>query len=320
MRFKKLLWIGALILAGVAAYYICKSCNKKQENYQQQTAVQTAVQESPLEQKVNEMSEMQSISEHAQEHASAVLDTIKIASFNLQVFGKKKCETRETIEEIASAISKFDIVAVQEIRDSSGTSLAYLVNFINNSGKKYDSVVSERLGRTSSKEQYAFIYNTTTTSFTGNSYVYNDKSDLFEREPFIAQFKSGNFDYILVNIHTKPEDASKEISALVDVVKEAENKFSNDKDVIVLGDFNADGDYFSETTATGFRSQIFNWVITDDMDTTVAKSNNTYDRIVFVKQYTDEDFAGKAGVLELIRKVSDHKPVYAVFYTNRDTD
>ena len=55
MKFKKLLWIGALMLAGIAAYYICKSCSKKQENYQAQTAVQTSTaQENPLEQKINE--------------------------------------------------------------------------------------------------------------------------------------------------------------------------------------------------------------------------------------------------------------------------
>lgn len=258
-------------------------------------------------------------------------ETIKIASFNIQVFGQSKRENEDIVDILTKTVRNFDIVAIQEFRDETETTLPYFVDRINKmNGDKYDYVTSPRLGRTSSKENYAFIYNTRTVTYKNNSYVYNDKNDVFEREPFVAEFKAGKFDFILVDIHTKPEDAKNEIKALVDVVNDADTKFSNDKDVIVLGDYNGDGSYFDESTTSGFKDNKYFWAIPDSFDTTVAKSDNTYDRIVFQTEFTKEDFAGDVGVFRFDKifnltanftsKVSDHYPVFAIFYTNKDTD
>ncbi len=252
---------------------------------------------------------------------------IKIASFNIQTFGKTKCAKKEVMDTLAKTIRNFDLIAIQEIKDE--TILPSFLEKINESGNAYRYIASEKLGRTISKEQYGFFY-ADTIHYGGKSYVYNDGTDAFEREPFVAQFKAKNFDFILVNIHTKPTDAKKEIASLVDVVREVCNQFSDDKDVIVLGDFNADGSYFSEKTTTGLREDFFFWAIPDAWDTTVAESSNTYDRIVFQKQYTGEDFTGKSGVFrfdeayglskEAAKQVSDHYPVWSKFYTERDSD
>jgi hypothetical protein len=53
-------------------------------------------------------------------------DQIRIASFNLRVFGVAKAEKLAVLAELASIIRQFDIVAVQEIRDGSGTSAGKL--------------------------------------------------------------------------------------------------------------------------------------------------------------------------------------------------
>ncbi len=257
--------------------------------------------------------------------------TIKIATFNIQVFGRSKRKKQDVMNILTKTVRNFDITAVQEIRDSSETTLDYFVREINElQGADYKAVGSERLGRTSSKERYAFIYNPAAVSFSGISYTYNDENDVFEREPFIAGFSSGNFDYVLVNVHIKPDDAKREIAALADVVKDADEKFANDHDIIVLGDFNADGSYFSENITTGFRDLFYTWIVSDDMDTTVAKNTYTYDRIVFQQEFTTQDFTGNTEVFrfdqiyhltpELTKKVSDHYPVFAVFYTDKDTD
>jgi endonuclease/exonuclease/phosphatase family metal-dependent hydrolase len=257
--------------------------------------------------------------------------TIKIASFNIQAFGKSKREKQDVMDVLEKIVRNFDLVAVQEVRDKTETTLPYFISKINLiQGDKYAYIASIALGRSNIKENYAFIYNTTKVEFKGKSYVYNDTNDVFEREPFIAQFKSDKFDYILVNIHTKPEDAKKEIQALEDVVKDAEKKFTDDKDVIVLGDYNADGSYFSEKITTGFRDPIYHWVIPDNLDTTVKNTFYAYDRIVFRKQFTSEDFTGEFGVFdfkkeynltqEMAEKISDHFPVWALFYTNKDSD
>ena len=306
---KKLIAITALLMA--AMLYGCKEYTPPQPPPETPNTTQPETPPEPdLEEVVNE--------------------TINIASFNIQIFGRSKRSKDDVMAVLTNISRNFDIIAVQEFRDSSETTLDYFVQKINEMpGPVYASVGSARLGRTTSKESYAFVYNTETVTFSGTSYVYNDTNDIFEREPFIAGFSSGNFDYILVNIHAKPDDAESEIQALVDVIADADNYFPDDHDVIVLGDYNADGSYFSETTTTGLRGTDYTWVIGDDLDTTVATSSNTYDRIVFQADHTTEDFAGEVGVMLFesllpggleAKKVSDHYPVWAVFYTNRDTD
>lgn len=260
-----------------------------------------------------------------------IKNTIKIATFNIQVFGKSKRENEEVVDVLAKIVRNFDIVAVQEFRDKSETTLPYFVDKINElPGDVYNFIGSARLGRTASKEEYAFIFNMRTVSYANASYVYNDVNDVFEREPFIAGFKSGNFDYILINLHTKPDDAESEIQSLPAVIEDANMRFPNEKDVIALGDLNADGNYFSESIKTGFRSRAYVWAVPDSFDTTVAPNKYTYDRIVFLDAYTSEDFSGQVGVFrfdilhnltpDAAKTVSDHYPVWAVFYTNKDTN
>ncbi|MBI4441699.1 endonuclease/exonuclease/phosphatase family protein [Candidatus Woesearchaeota archaeon] len=247
---------------------------------------------------------------------------IRIATFNIQAFGESKRQKKDVMDVLTKTIREFDLVAIQEIRDNTETTLPYFLQKINElPGDKYAGIVGPRLGRTMSKEQYAFLYNTVKVHYK-MSYTYYDKRDVFEREPFIAQFSCNRFDFTLVTIHTKPTDASREIHGLVDVVNDTLRHLTDDKDIIVVGDFNADGTYFSETTTTGLREPRFFWAVTDDMDTTVAQSSNTYDRIVFQQHYTAEDFTGRVGVFTdgLSKQVSDHYPVWAIFYTDRDTD
>ncbi len=257
--------------------------------------------------------------------------TIKIASFNIQVFGKAKREKEEVMQVLEKIVRNFDVVAIQEIKDIGGKTVPYFMERINAAaGDKYDYVISPRVGEGAAAESYAFIYNTRTVNFRRISAIYNDSSKKFTRTPFIAAFSSGKFDFTLVNIHTKPEYATREVMALEEVEKYADDMVKDDKDVIVLGDFNADGKYFSEKITTGFRDTRYQWVIPDWADTTVKATNYTYDRIVFRKAFTSEDYAGKWQVLDFksrygltqkaAEKVSDHFPVWALFYTTRDTD
>ena len=174
-------------------------------------------------------------------------ETITIATFNIQIFGVTKRQKKDVMDVLIKTVRHFDIIAVQEFRDKTQKTLPYFVKKINDmDGDKYEYIGSKRLGRTSSKERYAFIYNTKTVKFNDFLYVYNDTDDVFEREPFVAYFSSGDFDYVLINIHTKPDYAKSEINALDDVVKDAEAKLPNEKDFIVLGDFNADCTYFND--------------------------------------------------------------------------
>ncbi|MDH5795281.1 MAG: endonuclease/exonuclease/phosphatase family protein [Candidatus Bathyarchaeota archaeon] len=260
--------------------------------------------------------------------------TVKIAAFNIQIFGRAKREKEDVMATLVGIAREFDIVLVQEIRDSSEQTAPYFLQRINEmEGPRYEYVRSERLGRTTSKEAYAYFYNNETVEFIqGSAYVYNDADDVFEREPYIAKFRSSNFDFILIGIHTKPDDAYAEIGNLTLVVLSVQEAEPEEKDIIVMGDFNADGDYFDEDDASNpFRASEFYWLIANDM-ITMTKTPYTYDRIVLSNAtWSHEYIAGTAGVfcfdqeygidnVTLVRAVSDHYPVFAEYRTDLADD
>ncbi len=230
---------------------------------------------------------------------------------------------------LARTAREFDVMLVQEIRDASGTTAQYYLDAINDmSGPDYAFVRSPRLGRTTSKEAYAYYYNASTVECISD-YVWTDTGDVFEREPYIASFKSGNFDFTLVGIHVKPDDAEAEIGALAKVYSAILAGNPDERDIIILGDFNADGSYFDENGASSLKASRFSWVIPNDMDT-MTKTDWTYDRIVMTDDTVDHEYE-RAAVFyfdnvfgindrELIEDVSDHFPVYGVFKTDLPDD
>src|SRR5262245_25440412 len=83
-------------------------------------------------------------------------DSIKIASFNIQVFGASKLKKPQVMDVLARVARRFDVVAIQEVRSTDDRIVPTFVGMINADGSHYDFVVGPRLGRTNSKEQYAF--------------------------------------------------------------------------------------------------------------------------------------------------------------------
>jgi len=260
---------------------------------------------------------------------------LRVAAFNIQIFGKTKREKEDVMDVLKKIAQEFDIMLVQEIRDAEEETASYYCQKMNEAVgyHKYDFIESERLGRSSSKEAYAYFYNADRVQFIeGSEYVYNDIDDIFEREPYIASFRSGNFDFTLVGIHTKPDDANSEIGHLADLANSILAENPSEKDIIVMGDFNADGSYFNEDNNTNpFKSSEFHWVITNDMDT-MTKTNWTYDRMVMMDStFSYEYIENSAAVFyfdieygiddeAFVWEVSDHYPIYAYFKTNLTDD
>jgi endonuclease/exonuclease/phosphatase family metal-dependent hydrolase len=257
-------------------------------------------------------------------------ETAKIAAFNIQIFGQAKSQKEDVMSVLTKIVREFDIVLIQEVRDASEQTIPNFVEEINQlEGPQYSFVRSERLGRTTSKEAYAYLYNTQTVQFIqGSDFVFNDVADVFEREPYIASFKIGNFDFVLIGIHTKPDDAYNEIGNLTLVISSIQASKPEEKDIIVMGDFNADGSYFDESaTSNPFKASQYHWLITDNMDTMV-KTDYTYDRIVILDTTLSHEYgAGAAQVFyfdqlyglnnqTFVGEVSDHYPVFAQYQTD----
>lgn len=89
--------------------------------------------------------------------------SLKIGSFNIQTLGPTKIANKTIVTTICQILSRYDIVAIQEIRDSNmdfvmTVLIDQLNNFVQSKGVKYSYALSHRLGFTSYKEIYAFIY------------------------------------------------------------------------------------------------------------------------------------------------------------------
>lgn len=96
----------------------------------------------------------------------------------------------------------------------------------------------------------------------GSPYTYPDSNDRFQREPYVANFKvkNGNFDFVLVTIHTDPDTAAQEINELPMVVDDARSKYPGEGDFIVMGDLNADCTYFNKNSQSPLKSSDYYWL------------------------------------------------------------
>ncbi|WP_158545549.1 endonuclease/exonuclease/phosphatase family protein [Bremerella cremea] len=252
-------------------------------------------------------------------------DTIRIASFNIQVLGQLKLDKPEVMKTLTQVVKTFDVVAVQELRSKEQDVIPRWLEMINADGSKWASLVGPRLGRSVSKEQYVFLYNSETIEFVPETdYTINDPNDLIHRQPYIASFRTRvtegqPFSFTLINIHTDPDETKEELDALAEVyevVRHDSQMKLNEDDVILLGDLNVD------YTKLGLLGKIPGIYPTVQGTPTNTRKTASYDNIIFDQAKTAE-FSGQAGVLDLMTafkltedqalEVSDHLPIWATF-------
>ena len=252
--------------------------------------------------------------------------TILIASFNIQVFGESKMKDPWVMERIVHILRQFDIVAIQEVRATNQSLIPRLIEMVNAQGAKYDYVLGPRLGRTDSKEQYAYVYDSNSVvTHQDACYTIKDEQDLLHREPFVARFVSRvpqnvrPFSFSLVNMHTDPDEVKFELPVMDTVltsIREYEYVYAQEDDVLLMGDLNASPKQFGKLAQV---RDIF-WTVDTEPTNTIRKS--VYDNIIFDRRLTTE-FTGRCGVLDMCQmfncrteealRISDHLPIWAEF-------
>ncbi|GLD46248.1 deoxyribonuclease-1-like isoform X1 [Lates japonicus] len=251
---------------------------------------------------------------------------MKIASFNVRRFGLAKVSRPDVLSTLVKIVSRYDIILILEVVDVTGRSIKVFLEELNrvNTTHHYALQISTRLGRTRYKEQFLFLYRDDVVDLI-DSYQYED-NQAFAREPYILHFKPHNTvlnDIVLIPVHTTPSDSEKELDELYEVFLMVRDKWKTDN-IMILGDFNADGSYVTRKEMKEIRirsDKNFHWLIGDDVDTTAYTSNDhTYDRIVV---YGDNMLAATvpnsakpfnfhtefAMTEEMALRVSDHYPV-----------
>ena len=272
---------------------------------------------------------------------------IRVATWNIENFGKTKARDPTRIEKIASVLSQYDIIAVQEVsnlRETSdpgcsrnddacpGSSMCDLIR------NALDRELNQKLGLNYSfsfspqvkDERYLFVYNQEKVVLLETELMEDpeesqspcsldpDGAGLMNRQPYLGVFRADDFDFILLTAHTSPGLNLRELDGLDYFYRQALER--GEPDVILLGDINADCSYLAEDEAIGLRDPDFIWPVGNDADTTVGSSDCAYDRFIFT-QPTLRDSSGSWGIdMSIPSNVSDHYPVWLEFYTNRDRD
>lgn len=182
--------------------------------------------------------------------------TLLLASWNIREFGGRRYGGRddEALFYIAEVISRFDLVAVQEVRDN----LDELERLMSVLGAWWKFLVSDiTLGAAGNKERHAFIYDTRKLRFGGlagelvpearkgtDGTLSSDFA--FARTPYLAGFQAGWFKFTLCTQHAYYGDSRRNnpqrvadaetVARLLGLRRKSADRWANN--AILLGDFN----------------------------------------------------------------------------------
>lgn len=255
-------------------------------------------------------------------------ENILIASFNTLRLG----ESEKDYYSMAKILSKFDIIALQEVMNEQG--LNKLKNEIEKQNdEKYSYLISHKaVGSQKYKEYYAYLYKKSKVDSIKELGFYQDgKSKEFIREPHAVFIKSNKFDFVIISAHSifGKDRVEREIEAsrYHRVYKYFKDK-TKEEDIILLGDFNLPANdnsfkYFKETY------NVKEVLDANKNKTTISDKGlaNSYDNIFFDRKKLRE-FTGRFGRYdysvnnyEEIRKyISDHLIVFVEFENKGDLD
>jgi endonuclease/exonuclease/phosphatase family metal-dependent hydrolase len=250
-------------------------------------------------------------------------ETIRIASFNIQVFGNTKASKPYVMQDLADIINQFDVVAIQEIRSQDEYLIPNFVQLVNRSGRRFDHVIGPRIGITTSKEQYVYLFDTQRVEVDHQSvYTVSDPDGLLHREPLVATFRTRGVDpdkaftFTLINMHTDPDIAAQEMDVLAEVYRVVRRSSRGEDDIILLGDFNVDDRHLGRLGQLPGILPLIAGVWTN------TRQSRQYDNLIIHRPSTTE-YSGRSGVFDFMRfknrslkqalQVSDHFPVWAEF-------
>jgi endonuclease/exonuclease/phosphatase family metal-dependent hydrolase len=256
--------------------------------------------------------------------AKTVDPTLLLATWNLREFGGTKSGGREDepLFYIAEIMSRFDIIAVQEVRDN----LDALDKLMENLGGWWKYLVSDvTLGEQGNNERHAYIYDTRKISFGGMAGELVPemkkeggvlKSDFaFSRTPYVAGFKAGWFKFTLCTQHfyygeDKADDPQRlqEAKAIVQLLKKrmkSRDAWANN--TILLGDFNI----FSTNDET-FKT------IENEMFEIPAKIKGTYTNAIQDKPFDQIAFLARDVQMQLGLARAGTFPFFEYVYRDAD--
>jgi len=177
--------------------------------------------------------------------AKTATDTLLLATWNIRAFGDNR--RSESLHYIAEIISRFDLIAIQEVA-SNLDGLHKLVTLL---GPNWDYIVTDSTeGPSGGGERMAFIFDRCKVFFrkmAGEIVLPQSKlieqSLQFARTPFCVAFQAGWFRFILTEVHiyygTSAKDNPRRVEEITTIAKFLKDRAKKEgENYILLGDFN----------------------------------------------------------------------------------
>ncbi len=249
---------------------------------------------------------------------STLDESINICTWNIRHWGQKK-RKRFSLHCIAEIFFQFDLIAVTELRRNIAE-LKYVLDLL---GPYWRVVFSDYTADAGgNRERIAFVYDSRAVAFTGlaaeSDGPRTKNKDTGEwvpdfnwwRKPYIASFRAGHFDFILLAVHLQwgtTAGRKKELEALAEWVSTFQkDEYRIDRDIIALGDFNI----------PSYRSKLYRAVTKHGLKAPTSILNlehgsnlmkdKRYDQILHHPTVTGSVFSEHGGVVDFYK--GNHKP------------
>jgi endonuclease/exonuclease/phosphatase family metal-dependent hydrolase len=174
-----------------------------------------------------------------------------VASWNIKEFGQMLDRIPESYYYIGEIISKFDLIAVQEIKNRL-TDLLIIMRLL---GKDWAYLINDITeGTQGNSERFAYIYDQRRVNFSGLAgeiVLWDEITSLttlqqLKRTPYITGFTAGWKSFAIINVHLNPGNSpssrqlrEREVRALVEVIKtKISKKRLWTENLMIMGDFN----------------------------------------------------------------------------------
>jgi len=247
-----------------------------------------------------------------------------LGTWNIRELGNTKYNGRmtESYYYIAEIISRFDLIAIQEVRDNLGA-FNRICKILGDDWGVFISLVTD--GVSGNSERMAYLYDKRTVSFENiaGQIILPGKQypNAFARAPYMIRFQSGWLVFDLCTVHiyygkdakTSPEYKRRveEIGNLVGFLKTNYTDKGRSNNLFVLGDFNIE-DTASPTYAAATSSdfQIPDKILTGNLPGSNVLQNKIYDQILYYNKYKDVTFT-KAGIFNFYETVFDNLEHYS---------
>ncbi len=259
-------------------------------------------------------------------------NNLLLCSWNIKWFK----DTGRELTKLAKIIAKFDLCGIVELQ--SDLVLEDLVEVLKTeTGEVWSYIQSNRTGNSTSYfEQFAFMWRDQKVRIaSGHVGNVSDLPNTFRHEPYIATFRSGNFDFRFLLIHTRWTTAAERAKEVAQIANDFRlfQTLGRERDLILAGDFNYPDDAEAMRPLTELDDMLN--VIPSNTKTTLKGSgegfSSSYDHIYVHKEATKER-TGKAGAYDFVagegytstqkakKELSDHLPVWAQFRTDGPDD